>query len=57
MLDDGVFPRQLLVEYDELLSGSVRGILRFRQTHKLLESSGYRLFHRDRANYSYYYFD
>ena len=57
MLDDGVFPRQLLVEYDELLAGSVRGILRFRKTHKLLESSGYRLFHRDRANYSYYHFE
>ena len=53
MLDNGTHPNQILVEYDELIVGSLRGIKRFRKTHKRLCDSGYILFFRDGTNYSY----
>ena len=53
MLDNDTRPNQLLVEYDELIVGSFRGIKRFRKTHKRLCDSGYMLFFRDGTNYSY----
>ena len=53
MLDEGLRPRQILVEYDELLAGHLRGIYRFRNTHIRLKSFGYKLFYREAGNFSY----
>ena len=53
MLASNFRPRQILVEYDELSTGGLRGIYRFRRTHKKLNSFGYKLFNREGLNYSY----
>ena len=53
MLGKSLRPRQVLVEYDELATGGLNGINRFRRTHKKLKSFGYNLFHREGFNYSY----
>ena len=53
MLSSELRPKQVLVEYDELLVGSFRGLNRFRKTHRQLLLNGYKLFSRDGANYSY----
>lgn len=53
LIDSGHRPCQILVEYDELLIGSLRGISRFKATHHKLTSIGYKLFSRESSNFSY----
>ena len=56
MVEDKIFPDQLLVEYDELPHRTERGINRVQKTHDLLIASGYELIHSDRgANFLYSY--
>ena len=56
MVDDKIFPDQLLVEYDELLHRTERGINRMQKTHDLLIECGYNLIHSDSgANFLYNY--
>jgi FkbM family methyltransferase len=53
MLNHAILPPQLLVEFDELNAGKLRGALRFRRTHRQLLASGYRLVVREGPNFSY----
>lgn len=56
MIEDKIFPDQLLVEYDELPHRTERGINRVQKTHDLLIASGYELIHSDSgANFLYRY--
>ncbi len=53
LINSEILPNQILVEYDELMIDSTRGIKRFKSTHKLLLNSGYKLFAKENTNYSY----
>lgn len=54
-LDKGIFPRQILLEFDELTRPSIRGRKRILACHRKLLSMGYELIHRDYpANFLYF---
>ncbi len=53
LLQSKQFPRQILVEYDELSKLSIRSLTRFHRTHNSLLSYGYKLFAKENLNYSY----
>jgi|GEM_PF-1205124 len=54
MIEDGFLPRQLLIEYDELISPSKKGYDRVTSMNKLLKNQGYKLLHCDRpSNFLY----
>lgn len=53
MLQKQIYPRQVLVEYDELASGGERGKKRIEKTHRDMLEVGYRLGYRERANCTY----
>ena len=53
MLASQHFPRQLLVEYDELQNLSIRSIRRIQACHKSLLAHEYQLIHREGLNFSY----
>lgn len=53
MLAGSLRPGQVLVEYDELAAGSLRGVRRFRRSHRRLLAAGYRLLGREGPNFSY----
>jgi len=54
MLSNGIRPRQILVEYDEMLAPSVKSRKRIEIAHRALLASGYSLIHYDYpANFLY----
>ena len=53
MMQNKVYPNQILCEFDELQNGSFRSFKRFRFTNRLLERNGYKLFAREQFNFSY----
>ena len=53
MMQNKIYPNQILCEFDELQNGSARSFKRFRFTNRLLEKNGYRLFAREKFNFSY----
>lgn len=54
-LDKGIFPKQILLEFDELTRPSIRGRKRILACHRKLLSMGYELIHRDYpANFLYF---
>jgi FkbM family methyltransferase len=53
MIQSNILPHQLLIEFDELRLGSIRGIQRFRKTRSLLYKHGYRLFCKESYNYCF----
>ena len=53
ILADGVRPRQLLAEFDQLQKPTAAHQARVRRTLRLLSESGYRLMRREQFNYSF----
>ncbi|MEB3265571.1 MAG: FkbM family methyltransferase [Cyanobacteriota bacterium] len=53
MLNGPLRPGQVLVEYDELTAGTLRGVRRFRRSHGRLLEAGYQLLGREGPNFSY----
>lgn len=53
LLESKQFPRQILVEYDELSKLTIRSLSRFHRTHNALVAHGYKLYAKERFNYSY----
>jgi hypothetical protein len=53
MLSQNIFPKQILVEYDELLVPSKRSKSRIEGVHNALVGLNYILVHRENTNYSY----
>ena len=53
MIENKIYPNQILVEFDELQKGTFRSFQRFQFTNRLLEKNGYKLFAREEFNFSY----
>jgi FkbM family methyltransferase len=53
MLSENIFPRQILVEYDELLIPSKLSKFRIEGIHNALTNANYILVYREHTNYSY----
>jgi FkbM family methyltransferase len=47
MIQDKIFPNQVLIEYDEINFPSIKSRDRVKSTHELLISNNYQLIHRD----------
>lgn len=54
MLSKRILPRQILVEYDELLVPSQKAKPRVESCHDALVAAKYQLIHRHRTNFTYY---
>ena len=54
MLSKRILPRQILVEYDELMVPSRKSKQRVESCHRALLTAEYQLIHRDRKNFTYY---
>lgn len=55
LISNKIFPKQILVEFDELQINTQRAIKRFRYTHNLLLKNKYTLFDRKNFDFSYLY--
>ena len=53
VLTDGIRPRQILVEFDQLQKQTRPHRARVRATLRLLSDAGYRLLRREQFNYSF----
>lgn len=53
MISKGIFPRQVLVEYDELSVPSRKSKERIERAHAALLSASYRLINREHTNFAY----
>jgi FkbM family methyltransferase len=53
LMTKGIFPEQILVEYDELYNASMRSKQRAEHAHGLLYANGYKLVHAHHRDFSY----
>lgn len=53
MIQDGIMPRQIMVEYDEMSKPSVYSAGRIKACHNELVKSGYQLIHVEGQNFTY----
>lgn len=53
MMSKCIFPEQILVEYDELSTPSIKSKNRIESAHRALLAANYKLIHREHTNFTY----